>query len=220
MKIYLSGKITDCSNYKEKFAAVEKRLQALGHNVFNPCIFPSFMDYEQYMSLDFLALSYMDAIFLMDNWKYSNGARREKLEAERLGLKILTEEDILVAETVLKLCEDSEMVAQFGYDMEGDEAYRNRIFTISNKAKAIIKNNNIFDLETLFHVMALNLSPEDRHSFFEDILLEGDYQISMDLEDDLTDGIIRERYHKMIKCSKEMEDVFRSFKNAKAKSIA
>ena len=220
MKIYLSGKITDCSNYKEKFADIEKRLTALGHDVFNPCIFPSFMDYEQYMSLDFLALSFMDAIFLMDNWKYSNGARREKLEAERLGLRILTEKDILVAETLLKLCEDSEMVAQSGFEMDGDEEYRSRIFEMSNRIKTVLKNNDIFDLETLFHVMAINLSPEEKYSFFEDFVREGDYQITMDLEDDMTNGTIRERYHKMIGCSKELEEAFRGFKNTKVRCIA
>lgn len=220
MKIYLSGKITDCPDYKEKFAAEEKRLKALGHDIFNPCIFPAFMEYEQYMSLDLMALNFMDAIFLMDNWENSKGAKREKLEAEKLGLKVLTEKDILVAETMLKLCEDSEKVAQFTFEMEGDEEYRNRIFDMSSRIKTILRRNDIFNLGSLFNVMVMNLTPEEKLSFFEDIIREGDFQISADIEEDMTNGKIRNRYQKMIVCTQAMEDVFKCFKKQKHENIA
>ena len=94
MKIYLSGKITGDANYRQKFGSMEKELLSYGYVVFNPAILPDGFEYEDYMDLDLLILSRCDAIFLMRDWKNSPGATREYEEAKRLGLRILTEEDL------------------------------------------------------------------------------------------------------------------------------
>jgi hypothetical protein len=41
MKIYIAGKITDNSNFKEEFAKAESTLKSEGHTVMNPAILPA-----------------------------------------------------------------------------------------------------------------------------------------------------------------------------------
>lgn len=94
-KVYLSGKITGDSNYRQKFNAKTEDLLSYGYVVFNPAVLPDGFEYEDYMDLDLLILSRCDAIFLLRDWKSSLGAKRELEEAKRLGLQILTEDDLV-----------------------------------------------------------------------------------------------------------------------------
>lgn len=94
-KVYLSGKITGDSNYRQKFNAKTEDLLSYGYVVFNPAVLPDGFEYEDYMDLDLLILSRCDAIFLLRDWKSSPGAKREVEEAKRLGLQILTEDDLV-----------------------------------------------------------------------------------------------------------------------------
>ena len=104
MKVYLSGKITGDSNYRQKFKAMEEELLSYGYVVFNPAILPDGFDYEDYMALDLLILSRCDAICLLCDWKNSPGAKREYEEAKRLGLKILTEDSLKIRRTLKQIC--------------------------------------------------------------------------------------------------------------------
>ena len=45
------------------------------------------------MAIDTTLLSFCDAIYMLDNWWNSNGARLEKEYAESLGLVIMYEEE-------------------------------------------------------------------------------------------------------------------------------
>jgi len=96
MKIYLSGKITGDENYRQKFNCMTEKLKALGYAVFNPAILPDGFEYEDYMKIDLCALSTCDAIFLLDDWMDSPGAIREKNEADKFGLKIMTIYDLMI----------------------------------------------------------------------------------------------------------------------------
>lgn len=93
MKVYLSGKITGDPDYKAKFAVIEKKLTEQGYQVFNPAVFPNIFEYEDFMTLDFLALSFCEAIYLLKDWEDSRGAKREYDEALRLGLKVFKENE-------------------------------------------------------------------------------------------------------------------------------
>ncbi|MDD7610815.1 MAG: DUF4406 domain-containing protein, partial [Spirochaetales bacterium] len=95
MMIYVSGKITGDKNYKQKFEKVANKLISFGYDVFNPAILPNGLEYEQYMQIDFLALSFCQGIYLLDDWEQSSGAKRELEEAKRLGLKVITEDDFM-----------------------------------------------------------------------------------------------------------------------------
>lgn len=91
MKVYISGKITGDDEYEKKFKKWELILKAQGFQVFNPTCIPAIFDYDQYMDLDLAALKMCDAIFLMNDWTESNGAKKEAFVALNNGLKIFTE---------------------------------------------------------------------------------------------------------------------------------
>lgn len=94
MKIYISGKISGLHPrvYRGKFKAAVNRLREQGHTVVDPSRMDVYeLTYAQYMAIDTTLLSFCDAIYMLDNWKDSNGARLEKEYAESLGLKIMYE---------------------------------------------------------------------------------------------------------------------------------
>ena len=81
MKVYISGAITGIDNYREIFSAAANKLKDRGCTVYNPAdIFdgmPEETTYEDYMKLSFCLLDITDAIYMLDNWRESNGAIRE-----------------------------------------------------------------------------------------------------------------------------------------------
>ena len=92
MKIYIAGKITGNPNYKEQFAAAEKKLKAEGHQVINPTWKPLGLSYKQCIDLGLAELSQCDAIYLLSNWRESKGAGLEHIYALTIGLKERREE--------------------------------------------------------------------------------------------------------------------------------
>lgn len=96
--IYLSGKMTglEKSVYEKQFKRGEEFYKACGFDVVNPCKISEQVlsenpnaDYEDFMKADLKALSGCTHIALLEGWETSAGARREKAEAERLGLEIM-----------------------------------------------------------------------------------------------------------------------------------
>lgn len=87
--IYLSGKITGDPDFREKFKKKAEELTKQGWRVYNPAVHPDMFTWEHFMELDLLALSKCDAIYLLDDWKDSRGAKVELAEAKRLGKRII-----------------------------------------------------------------------------------------------------------------------------------
>jgi len=96
--VYLSGKMTgfDESVYKENFRNAELFYRACGYEVVNPCNISEIVlkkkpnaSYEDFMREDFKAISGCTHIALLEGWESSPGAKRERAEAERLGLEIM-----------------------------------------------------------------------------------------------------------------------------------
>ena len=96
--VYLSGKMTGLaeSEYKENFRNAEMFYRACGYEVINPCNISEIVlkrkpdaTYEDFMAEDLRALRGCTHIALLEYWEDSPGARREKAEAERLGLEIM-----------------------------------------------------------------------------------------------------------------------------------
>lgn len=82
--IYIAGKITGDPNYKEKFAAAQKRLEAAGYIVLSPAVLPSVgFEYEAYMRMSRAMLRECDEICMLPDWKESRGAMEEYLYAQR-----------------------------------------------------------------------------------------------------------------------------------------
>ena len=115
MKVYISGKIGEeviSEATRKKFAKAEEMLKAKGYEVFNPCDerwqntlkreyandqyvnsawligeFPEFYDYV--LLRDLMVLSTKDAVYMLADWKRSEGATAEYHFALATGKKIL-----------------------------------------------------------------------------------------------------------------------------------
>ncbi len=77
MKIYIAGKITGVPDYKERFAAAEKYLQSLGAITMIPSVLPVGYEQHEYLHICFNMIDVNDAIYFLENWKDSPGAKSE-----------------------------------------------------------------------------------------------------------------------------------------------
>lgn len=98
IKVYLSGKMTglEKSEYEKIFEVAENHYLSCGFLVINPCHLSEIVlsenpdaTYEDFMREDLKVLAGCTHIALLENWETSEGAKREKAEAERLGLEIM-----------------------------------------------------------------------------------------------------------------------------------
>ena len=182
MKVYLSGKITGDSNYRQKFNTMTEELLSYGYVVFNPAVLPDGFEYSDYMALDLLILSRCDAIFLLRDWKNSPGARLEYKEAKRLGLQVLTEDDLKIRRTLNQLCEDTIKLTETDMLMDDDKEWAESMKDISLE---IEKRVGEFDLtkSEVENFIALRSYFDDttRANLFEEFIQECDKQIEYDL---------------------------------------
>lgn len=83
MRIYISGKITGLSpkEASDHFTWAEKYLQEKGHSTINPFrtnkTLPADMTHSEYMKICRVELDLCEAIFMLDNWRDSMGAKME-----------------------------------------------------------------------------------------------------------------------------------------------
>ncbi|SFE13188.1 protein of unknown function [Peptostreptococcaceae bacterium pGA-8] len=93
MTIYISGKITGCENYKQKFGEAKQKLQNQypGAKIINPSKIklPDVCDWEDYMHICLHLLKKADTIYMLDNWLDSPGACIEYACALKLGKAII-----------------------------------------------------------------------------------------------------------------------------------
>lgn len=87
-KIYISGAITNNPNYKEQFAAAEKKLIAAGHQVFNPA-HNTGDSYKELIDLGMQQLMASDAIYMLPGHEESTGATLELTYAKAVGIEII-----------------------------------------------------------------------------------------------------------------------------------
>lgn len=90
MVVYLSGAITSClDTYKEKFSEAQRFLEDKKHIVINPAILPRGLETEKYLPICLSMLDACEAVFLIDGWENSKGARIEKAYAEYQGKLVI-----------------------------------------------------------------------------------------------------------------------------------
>lgn len=96
-KTYISGKISGLNfqEYRDRFLLAEVKLLAAGHKVINPVnigmLLPIDTSWHEYMRADIIQLMSCDTIYMLSNWKDSEGARIEKELAENMGYDIMYE---------------------------------------------------------------------------------------------------------------------------------
>lgn len=93
-RIYISGPISNTTDFQERFAKAQKKLEKDGYEVVNPATLDSTFSkftYEDFMTLDILLLSRCNGIYMLKNWEQSKGANREYGFALGKGMKIMFE---------------------------------------------------------------------------------------------------------------------------------
>lgn len=90
--IYIAGKITGDYNYKDKFKKAEIYLRELGFSVFNPASFPFGLEYSSYLKICKSIIEEVDYIYVLKDFKDSEGAKIEIKHAERKNKKIIYQE--------------------------------------------------------------------------------------------------------------------------------
>ena len=97
MRIYISGQISNLekSDYMERFSKAEKELTEKGWSVVNPAKvnaqLPEDTGYEEYMKMCFCMLDMCDAIYMLNDWSKSCGAKRELEFAKSEDMEIIYE---------------------------------------------------------------------------------------------------------------------------------
>ena len=96
MKIYLSGKITGDPDYKAKFAKAEQITKERIENcvIINPSIMPEGLTQADYMRISLAMLDSCDTVLLLDNWQDSEGAKVEKVYADKVGKNVMCVKDL------------------------------------------------------------------------------------------------------------------------------
>ena len=106
MKVYISGPITGLpiEKAKQNFKQKALELEAMGFTVINPMELPHTHNgkWVSYMREDIIALMICGAIYLLKNWRFSEGAVIEAQLAKRLGFIIWEEGKTELNKTLLK----------------------------------------------------------------------------------------------------------------------
>lgn len=97
-RIYISGAITNDTDYKAHFFRANNDLLSDGYqSIINPALvnsmLPKDFTHEEYMKVCIAMLECCDAIYMLDGWKNSKGANIEYQYAKDNGLDIYYESE-------------------------------------------------------------------------------------------------------------------------------
>lgn len=93
--VYISGPMSGLPDFNyPRFHAEAARLRALGWQVINPAENPEQPDWHAYMRLSVAQVAQSTMVATLPGWTGSKGARIEVELAERLGLPIVSAEEI------------------------------------------------------------------------------------------------------------------------------
>lgn len=87
--VYISGKITGDPDYKKKFKRVEEALQRMGAAPINPARLSEGLTKSFYLPVCLQMLLTADVVYLLDDWKESEGAKIEEAVARYQGIPVI-----------------------------------------------------------------------------------------------------------------------------------
>lgn len=91
-KCYISGQITGLTEleYLHRFAIGMEEVRTMNMEPVNPCHLPHEHDksWQSYMKHDIIEMLNCDALYMLNNWHYSKGAKIEWQIATFLGMQI------------------------------------------------------------------------------------------------------------------------------------
>lgn len=97
-RIYVSGAVTETSDYSERFSQGALEASKLAFAVIDPSkldfVMPNGCSHEEWMSICYPLLELCDAIYMLDGWETSTGANLELLRANQLGIKVLYQSEL------------------------------------------------------------------------------------------------------------------------------
>lgn len=92
MKVYIAGPMSGLpSCNRQAFNQVAVVLTLGGHVPLNPAVLPDGLTQADYMAIGMTMLQRAEAIYLLEGWQASAGARAEFALAEKLGLYVIYE---------------------------------------------------------------------------------------------------------------------------------
>lgn len=95
---YIAGQMTGYQDFNyPAFNAAAAQLRAMGYRVENPAENPEQPDWQGYMRAGITQLMRCGGIAMLPGWQQSRGASLEHFIAQRLGLQIVTVDELLKA---------------------------------------------------------------------------------------------------------------------------
>ena len=97
MIIYIAGPMTGLPAYnRDAFMDAARLLTEAGHTALNPAMLPTTLPDHAYMPICTAMIDAADAIYMLDGFQKSLGARCERLYAKRQGKIEITEKDVKI----------------------------------------------------------------------------------------------------------------------------
>lgn len=98
MRVFISGPITGVEKAKSNFDAAARKIMKAGLTPVNPYYIGWTLtdgSHAEYMMLTLKVLELCDAVFMLDGWENSRGAREEKRFARLHGMPIYTGQEAI-----------------------------------------------------------------------------------------------------------------------------
>lgn len=90
MIIYIAGPMTGKDNYnREGFTQAHIFIESKGHTPLNPAKLPRNLDDKKYLPICMTMIDAADAVYMLDGWEDSLGAKAEIAYARRQGKAII-----------------------------------------------------------------------------------------------------------------------------------
>lgn len=103
MKVYLIGPYSKDGSHRQRFAEVQARAEAAGHEVLSPVAWDDLepvYDRKDYIPRDVALILAADAVVAMEGWQLADGCRAEILVAAWAKKSILNDIEFVPAEYI------------------------------------------------------------------------------------------------------------------------